>query len=159
MASQLTEQQRVFIKTYLGIDTQQLKLSGSMPDIVRKRGFVVTRWQKTLAELETEIGALQASVARALPDEDAQGFAAAIGAALVKLVDDFQGRINDGIDAAVSSGDPEYKDVGRIIANVRGDVTVNSLVKALQSSVLCNGKSFASAFLLALDEIEGELLD
>jgi len=158
LPEQLTTTQADFLKKFLGVDLTVTQAATIPPGLVKKRAFLIARWQKIPGDLKAEIDTLRAAVAVALPHEDAAGFGGAVSGALNILVEEFRTTISSAVDAAINADDPQYREVARAIADVKSELATSALMQALRSNSLAAGQGFEATFIAALDEIETQIV-
>jgi len=157
MPNELSPQQRTFLTRYLGAKLPD----GAGPvgtDAVRKRGFLVSRWQRIPAELNVEIATLTSAVEVDLPHEDAAGFSKALDKALSDYVAGIKAEIDTALDDAINSGDQSYLPVAGAISKLRSELSGNSLMAALRGNALAPDNGIERAIASALDEVEAALV-
>ncbi|MDU9006763.1 MULTISPECIES: hypothetical protein [Sedimentitalea] len=156
MASELTPDQVNFLTRYLGIkmpDTAKNAGSG----LVKKRGFLISRWQKIPGELAVEIDTLESIVLKDLPHEDAAGFAKALRQALDDLASGMKSKIDSAVDVAVNLGDPNYGSVATAISGLRNELATDAVIVALRNNALAPENNIEATISSALDEVEAAL--
>ena len=121
--------------------------------IVKKRKFLITRWQKVPAEVKVELGNLKSAIAANVPDEDPGELCAAIETSLDKLI----GEIQSAIDASIGAGDPGYKTALKAIEQQKQKVRSHEIIQLLKKSPLVPGERFEASVCAALDEVRDAL--
>jgi hypothetical protein len=131
--------------------------SSGSEGLVKKRGFILTRWRRIPTELKTQTATLAKVVASDLPHEDSAGFERALERSLNELTEAMQQRIDDALDTSINQGDQRYTAVSATLRDLRGEVTSNALIAALRDNALASARGVELAYLSAFNEIEQAL--
>ena len=128
-------------------------LSDIAPGIVKKRKFLLERWQRIPEEISADLKGLQKVIESELPEEDAD--------LLIDLsedyLNDFYEEMKEAIDNDINSGDAQYKNVISTIQAFRTKITSDPLIQHLQNNPLQVNVTVDSILLSALKEVEGAL--
>jgi len=122
----------------------------SAPGLVKKRQFLLERWQRIPQEVSADLRKLKAAIEREMPSEDADE--------LIELsedyLDEFYSEMKDAIDNAIISGDAQYKGAISAIGAFRTKIAGEPLIQHLKKNTLNADVTVESILLNALAEIE-----
>jgi hypothetical protein len=121
--------------------------------LVKKRAFLMTRWQKIPAELNAQIKRLEAAMLAEVPDEDPKKLTASVQAALDTFCEDMQ----DSLDDAINSGDNTYATAIELLDNFKTRVQSDKLVQHIKSNPFDDSVDVERVLISAMDEIKQAL--
>lgn len=127
--------------------------TGIAQGTVKKRAFLMTRWQKIPGELKAEIAKLQASMALDVPEEDPDSLTASIQSSL----DDFCEEMQDALDEAINAGDPGYSKSVKLIGEFKKRVQSDKLIQHIKNNPFDGGADVEPVLMSALDEMQQTL--
>lgn len=127
--------------------------TGIAEGTVKKRQFLITRWQKIPAELKAEVGKLRAAMQEDVPQEDPASLSTSIETAL----DNFCEGLQDSLDDAINSGDPGFKKSVALIGDFRKQVQASKLIQHIKANPFDKSADVEAVLMGALDEIEKAL--
>jgi len=121
--------------------------------LVKKRKFLIERWQRIPQEVRADLQQLQEAIEREMPGEDADE--------LIDLaedyLDDVYTEMKDAIDDDINSGDAQYKNAINTIKAFRAKIASEPLIQHLKKNQLKVKLSVESILLDALAEVEQAL--
>jgi hypothetical protein len=121
--------------------------------LVKKRKFLVDRWQRIPQEVRADLQKLKEAIEREMPGEDADE--------LLELaedyLDDFYGEMKEAIDEDINSGDAQYKSAITTIGDFRTKIAQEPLIQHLKTNKMKVKLSAESILLDALTEVEQAL--
>ncbi|MEM7058620.1 MAG: hypothetical protein AAF557_13590 [Pseudomonadota bacterium] len=121
--------------------------------IVKKRRFMITRWQKIPGEIKTSIDRLRNAMIAEVPEEDPKALADQMQANL----DSFVAAIQDKMDDAINTGDPTYKSTIKLIDDAVKGVSSYDLIQHIKNNPFDSSADVETVLLDALKEIRTEL--
>lgn len=154
MPDPLSRQQMDFLTRFIGVTIPDRGASGGL---VKKRSFLITRWQQIKTDLDTELATLSTAIATHVPFENPGEIRAGVTAALAPFLDDLRSELQDAVDTAVNAGDPDYTAVRNAVQSCQDKVKANQVIATLRSSSLMSGPGFERAIDNALTEIRDKL--
>jgi hypothetical protein len=122
-------------------------------DLVRKRRFLLERWQKIPPRINNDLKALKDAIARELPREDAEE----LMALSEDYLDDFYDEMKDAIDDDINVGDLQHRKAIATIEAFRDKIATEPLIQHLKKNALKANVTVESILLDALSEVEQTL--
>jgi hypothetical protein len=153
----LDQAQAALKKSAASTSTSKDESSGATgapaPGLVKKRKFLVERWQRIPQEVSADLQKLKEAIEREMPSEDAD--------LLIELsedyLDEFYTEMKEAIDEDINSGDAQYKNAISSIRAFRTRITDEPLIQHLKVNTLKVDVSVESILLEALAEVEQSL--
>ncbi|MEQ3726735.1 MAG: hypothetical protein ABNH38_04900 [Tateyamaria sp.] len=137
-----------------GPDSDMPDTGTGIPEgLVKRRGFLMTRWQKIPTELNAQIKRLENAMMAEVPDEDPKKLTASVQVALDAFCDDMQ----DALDDAINSGDSTYGTAITLLDTFKTRVQSDKLIQHLKSNPFDDAVDVESVLISAMDEIKQAL--
>src|SRR5262249_10805399 len=115
--------------------------------------FLIDRWKKIPGEIRASLNALKKQIAEQVPGEDPDQLVGGIQV----MLGDFLDEVKEAIDTSITSGDGNYAQALKVIADMKTRVAQDELIQMLKENGLGKSVPVDEVLLSALTEIENNL--